>query len=343
MSVTTLTLAFALILFGSISEVIGRKNIMSLSMLLSSLICFATAFSLTFEAVIIYRIIQGIVLAGVPAIAMAYLNEEIGSKSVGTAMGLYISANAIGAIFGRVLAGYLGEYFGWNFAIGTIGVISLVSSIVFVSTLPASKNFVKRQPEINKLFKSLIDHLRNKHLLSLFFIGFILQGSNMAIYNYIFFVFIEPPFSVDRAIANSLFLVIVLGVISSTWIGRIVDSYGFEKAYLIGIGSILLGLSFTLSNQLIIVIFGLALFTFSFFAAHSISSSLVGRLAINNKAQASSLYLFFYYSGSSVLGTLGGAVFAYYDWNGLVILITFFLIIAFILALFVIRSYKTNV
>ncbi|PAD21987.1 hypothetical protein [Terribacillus saccharophilus] len=69
---------------------------------------------------------------------------------------------------------------------------------------------------------------------------------------------------------------------------------------------VLSGTLLTLAVPLVFVIAGIALFTFGFFASHSIASSLVGKRAASHKAQASSLYLFFYYTGSSIFGSLGG-------------------------------------
>ena len=52
----------------------------------------------------------------------------------------------------------------------------------------------------------------------------------------------------------------------------------------------------------------LALFTAGFFAAHSVASGLIGQKAKKANAQASALYLSFYYLGSSVLGYAMGWV-----------------------------------
>ena len=49
--------------------------------------------------------------------------------------------------------------------------------------------------------------------------------------------------------------------------------------------------------------------TIGFFGAHSVASSWVGRRATRDRAHATALYLFAYYLGSSVLGSLGGVVY----------------------------------
>src|SRR5699024_4655974 len=104
MTVTTLALAVSMLVFGSISESLGRKNIMVISMLAASLLCILTAFSPNFYVLIALRALQGVVLAGVPSIAMAYISEEVHPRSQAGAMGLYISGNALGAVFGRVFS-----------------------------------------------------------------------------------------------------------------------------------------------------------------------------------------------------------------------------------------------
>jgi YNFM family putative membrane transporter len=78
----------------------------------------------------------------------------------------------------------------------------------------------------------------------------------------------------------------------------------------------LAGLLITLLQPLALVVAGLAVFTFGFFGAHSVLSSWVGLRARHSKAQASSLYLFFYYLGSSVAGTAGGFFWKSHGWPG---------------------------
>lgn len=106
LSLTTMLLAASMLVFGSLSEVWGRKPIMAVSMLAASVLCLASAFSPNFHTLLVLRTIQGIALAGLPSIAMAYLGEEIETGILGSAMGLYISGNAIGAVLGGSFQGF---------------------------------------------------------------------------------------------------------------------------------------------------------------------------------------------------------------------------------------------
>lgn len=65
-----------------------------------------------------------------------------------------------------------------------------------------------------------------------------------------------------------------------------------------------------------LIVLGVGIFTCGFFSAHAIASSWVGHRARTGKAQASSLYLFCYYQGSSISGTLGGMFWQRHGWRG---------------------------
>ncbi|PNB53632.1 MFS transporter, partial [Pseudomonas sp. GW456-E7] len=60
LSVPTMLLAVSMLVFGSLSEVWGRKPIMAVSMLAASVLCLASAFSPNFHTLLVLRTIQGI-------------------------------------------------------------------------------------------------------------------------------------------------------------------------------------------------------------------------------------------------------------------------------------------
>lgn len=86
----------------------------------------ALAFAPNFETILLLRVLQGVVFAGLPAIAMAYLGEEIDPASLGVAMGLYISGNSVGGLSGRVIIGTLTDFYNWHIGMLVLGIISLV-------------------------------------------------------------------------------------------------------------------------------------------------------------------------------------------------------------------------
>lgn len=332
LSFTTASLAICMLIVGSLSEAWGRKPIMTFSMIAVAILTFLIAFSPNYHVLLILRVVQGAVFAGLPAIAMAYLGEEIDPKSLGAAMGLYISGNSIGGLAGRIVMGSVSDYSNWRVGMIVIGIISLLLAIAFYFLLPKSRHFEPDKLALKPLFQSLLMHLKDPALLSLFGVGFLLMGSFVTMYNYIGFQLIEPPYSLSQTIVGWIFLIYLVGTFSSAWMGSLADHHGRYKILLSGIGLMLAGALLSLTDNLFIKIAGIAILTFGFFGAHSIASGWVGKRATHEKAQASSLYLFFYYVGSSVGGTTGGLFWSKFGWSGVVGIVLVFLIAASILA-----------
>ena len=328
LSVTTISLAVSLLIVASLSEVLGRKPIMTFSMFSASVLAILTGFAPNFHSLLILRVLQGFALSGLSAIAMAYLSEEIEQKGLGVAMGIFISGNSLGGMFGRIVIGVFTDIFNWRIALCVIGALSFASSILFLIELPTSKHFKPRKLEIYNLFKSLLSHLKNPSLLSLFCIGFLLLGSFVSMYNYIGFQLIAPPYSLSQTLVSFIFILYLMGTFSSTWMGRLADKHGQQKVLFSALFIMFVGISITLSMSLVLKIIGIAVLTFGFFGGHSIASSWVGHFATHDKAQAASLYLFFYYAGSSIGGTASGTFWTLYGWKGVAGVIMCFIIMA---------------
>ncbi len=105
MSVATLSLALALLIFGPLSDAIGREGIMRITLLLAGGLSLALAFAPNFESLLLLRLMQGFVLGGLPAVAIAWMGDAFEKPALLSAVGLYIGANSLGGISGRVVGG----------------------------------------------------------------------------------------------------------------------------------------------------------------------------------------------------------------------------------------------
>jgi len=99
----------------------------------------------------------------------------------------------------------------------------------------------------------------------------------------------------------------------------------------------LAGLLLTLAPTLWLIVPGMLLFTAGFFAAHAVASGWVGTRARRARGQASSLYLFSYYAGSSLAGTAGGLFWHSYGWPGVTLFITLLLLLALLTGFLLLR------
>jgi YNFM family putative membrane transporter len=318
LSFATFSLALTLPISGSLSDVLGRRGMMAVAVVLAALLAVVSAFPLPYPLLLAIRLVQGMILAGVPAVAMAYLNDEIDPRAIGSAMGLYIAGNAFGGMAGRILTVIFADIWNWRIAIAAIGLLSLLLAVLFVALLPKSRNFEKRAANLFSLSTSLMGHLRHPGLLKLYFLAFLFMGCFVTLYNYVTFRLLRPEYGLSQTHVALIFLAYALGGFSSGVAGKLMDRHGRVPLLFSCLGIMLTGLLLTAFSQLILIIAGIIVVTVGFFGVHAVASSWVGVMAGQARAQASSLYLLFYYLGSSVSGTGGGFFFSTWGWSGVV-------------------------
>lgn len=333
LSVTTGLMAPAMLVAGAISETLGRKPVMVASVLTSALLTLATGFAPSWPALLTLRAAAGITIAGLPAVAMAYVAEEIAPPSIGLAMGLYIGGSALGGMAARLAAGLLADLGSWRWAPLVLGAMGIIAGLIFWRSLPPSRHFSKRPWSARALAKGFLAHLREPGLRLLVLEGFLIMGSFVSIYNYIGYRLLAPPFGLDQTGVGLIFSLYLVGIVSSPVTGAVAARLGLRNVFWVMIAVMSGGVGLTLSGSLPVVIAGIAVLTFGFFGAHSIASAWVGRRARTAKAQAASLYLFLYYVGSSVIGSLGGIFWERNGWSGVVALVSLLLAAAFLISL----------
>ncbi|WP_149359357.1 MFS transporter [Lolliginicoccus suaedae] len=318
MSVTTGTLALAIIPASALSSRFGRTRVMTISAIAAAVIGLLVPLSPTLATVLVLRALQGLALAGVPAVAMAYLAEEIEGASLGQAMGRYIAGTTVGALLGRILASGLLDVTSWRWALEATALVAAGSAIVMMRMLPPSRMFVARPVSLRATARQAAGHLRDSRMLALFAVSFLLMGAFVSMYNFLGYRLLGEPFGLAPALAGLVFLFYLSGTVSSPRAGRLADRFGRRGVLIAAIALMLLGTALALPATLPTLLAGIAVLTTGFFAAHAVASSWVGVLARRDRAEASSLYLAAYYTGSAVLGGGAGIMFDHGGWAGLV-------------------------
>ncbi|PIE58371.1 MAG: MFS transporter [Desulfobulbus propionicus] len=328
LSCATFSLACTLPLSGSLSDAVGRKILMSIAVVCAPALTLASTMINSLHILLLMRLGQGIILAGVPAVAMAYLRDEFEPRALGSTMGLYIAGNAIGGMSGRIFTAWLTDIMSWRWALVMLSLLCLLCGIFFWVLLPASRNFRSQPFQLSSLTGSLLNHVCNPGLLYLFLIAFACMGGFVTLYNYITFRLLGDDFALTQSQAGLIFLAYAFGAFSSRIMGSLVNRYGRSHILLTSLSIMAGGLILTLGVSLWMVASGIVVFTIGFFGAHSVASAWVGIQAGQARAQASSLYLFSYYLGSSVSGTAGGFFYHHWNWVGIVILIVGLILMA---------------
>ena len=220
-TITTFMLGLSLLFYGPLSDAIGRKWLMLGSMAGAVLCTLLISQVSSYQHMVILRAIQGFCLGGLPAIAIAYMGDEFARPALTLAVGFYISGNSLGGIGGRLLGGFMGDWFGWSNAFLYMALMSFFLLIIFIYLLPDSKQFQPSRPQLKKVAQDLYDHLKNPLLLT----AFLISGFNFFIfvnqYTYATFLLSQEPYSLSASWLGMLFLTYLSGTMGAAFSGRL--------------------------------------------------------------------------------------------------------------------------
>lgn len=323
-SASTVGLAIGVIPWSTLADRIGRVRAISLSVTVATLVGLLVPFAPTYQLLLAGRFLEGLVVGGVPAIAVAYLTEEINPRHAARAAGTFVAGTTIGGLLGRLIASPIAELAGWRIGVFTVAVVCGAAALCFVKLAPPPRGFVPARPSEHPeggLGRRLVANLRSGRQLALYAQAFLLMGGFVALYNFLGFRLTAQPFALSPYVVSLVFVAYLAGTWASSRAGAEAGRFGRKTVLLVSIAIMMVGVSMTLSDNLIAVLAGLVVATAGFFGAHSIASGWTGQLARVGTAQASSLYNLSYYAGSSVVGWLGGVAFDTGGWTAVAVTI----------------------
>ena len=317
-SLATVGLAVTVLPWSFLADRIGRVRAMMWGISAATVLGLLVPLATSFPMLLGLRMLEGMALGGIPAIAIAYLNEEVNRAHAALAAGTYVAGTTLGGLAGRLLAGVAGELWGWRAAALAVSVLAATAAALFLVLVPKARGFTASAAGgFRGALRTLGGHGRNPRLLALYVQAFLLMGGFVAVYNYLGFRLSGEPFSLPATIVSLIFLAYLSGTVSSRWAGGLAARFGRRTVLIAGTVLMVAGLALTLTQLLALIMAGLLLFTGGFFAAHSIGAGWTGVIATTGRAQAASLYNLAYYLGSSVIGWAGGLVFQSLGWTAL--------------------------
>lgn len=334
---TCLALGIALLFIGPISDRFGRVPVMLVSVFISSMLCIASGFVSDWNHFLAIRMLIGVAVSGLPAVATSYIREEVNESWAVITTGLYIGGTAIGGMLGRFVASGLADLYNWQAAMIGIGTMSLICSVFIFLFLPRSQNFTPVTIHPKHLMRRYLSMFTDPILVLLYLAGFMAMGMFVSIFNVIGFRLESNPYNLSVAIAGLIYITYIFGSIASYLSGRAITKIGARAVLAAGSVISLVGLLITLSQPLWILLLGIVFIVIGFFVVHATASSWISIHAQKRGtgiAQASSLYLFFYYFGSSTCGTLTPAVWSTNGWLGVVIITGILVLIGITISLF---------
>lgn len=318
MSLHTVGLIVGLIVVGFISDRKGRRSFIFLSILLSTIILFLLPYIPYFSFIVVLRFIQGFTLAGVLAVALAYMAEEIEPKYFSFAATLYISFNGFGGMMGRFVSSYLVEQYSYVVTLYVLGTWGFITFVITLLLLPKSNHFTQSNRRFSEDFKGFTYHLKDRHMLLMFGLGMVLQISFAGMWTFLPFHLIKEPFNLSLQYIAYFYLAYSFGMIIAPIAGWLAKKYPIRTLRVIGVMILTTGMFITLGKTLAFIIIGLAVICIGFFTSHSLASATVSKEAKQFKGSASSLYLVSYYLGVAI-GTSGlTPIWDLFQWKGII-------------------------
>ena len=332
-SSSTIGMALGLFFFAFKADDFSRKKLMVFSLLTSAILTIISVWIPSLPLLIAIGVIKGFVISGVSSVALAYLTEEVSVAIVGMAISMYISGNTIGGMSGRILATIIAGEMGWQKAVLIIGIESLLLGLIFWKFFPESRFFVPQKINFSRKLKQMGKFISDPYMLRLYLIAALLMGVFVSVYNYLTFRLESPPFSLNHIFVAFIFLMYTFGVFGT--MATSILSQRFEQKYILRIFIITMlgGVFLLLSHNITLLIIGLALLTFSFFAVHTMASRLITLHAKEGKSSATSIYWLFYYFGSSILGSGTGYLLHATSWAGFITVLLLTVVISFLLTI----------
>lgn len=320
LSLTTFSLIISLLVFGFLSDRHGRIRLMQITIWASVIPLIAIPIVNAFWWVLLWRFLCGITLAGLPAMAVAYITEEIALNSRTLSVSLYIASNALGGMVGRMIGGYLAGHFSWQFGFYGLALGGVLISSLCLYMLPPSKYFQPQQQPLLKDLHGMVIHLKNPLLMFAFIFGMMLQTAFTGIWTYVPFYLQDEPLQLTMHFISLIYLTYLFGIVGSPFAGRLAISYRINYMMGIGLTIMLVGMLITLISKTSVIIIGLSFVCLGFFTTHSLISTWVGNNATHHKSGATSFYLVSYYIGATVGSTAIGGLWSDFGWSGVIVI-----------------------
>ena len=308
-SATTLAVAIIAPFTGAGADLIGRKCVIVTAMIALIVPTVLIALSTTLSAMVFWRFVQGLLLPPIFVVTVAYIGDEVPIAEATGVAGIYLSGSCFGGFFGRFLCGILVGPYGTRGAFLGLAALTAVAAAGVIVLMPRERQFVASAGPMHAL-RHIVDHVFDPQLDAIFAVGFGVLFSFVATFTYVNFHLAAPPFDLSAAALGTIFVVYLVGVMTTPLAGRLVRRFGRRRLVLGVLGIWICGLLLTLTGSLAVIIVGLAIGAGCGFIVQTAATASVAVSAQRARSSAVGLYVTCYYIGGSL-----GAVLPGYAWN----------------------------
>ncbi|HUL39041.1 MAG TPA: MFS transporter [Methanomassiliicoccales archaeon] len=225
--------AFFSIFTGSISDIIGRKKILVIGLVVYSLGCAMTALATGLPLFYASRAVQGLGFAFVQPVMVAVLGDVVTPSEKGRAMGWLTAATTGGVMLGPLIAGYAAAI-DWRLAFIAIGMFSIALALLIQAVLRLPK-LPEQEPNGGSLKENLSLAARRRGVVMLALTGFVQMMVWIATQAFASNALGQEPFLASpQVIGEVLAFAALCSIAASRLGGGMVDKIGRYRTVLTG-------------------------------------------------------------------------------------------------------------
>lgn len=141
---TLLTTAISTPIWGKLADLMGRKTLYQIALVIFVLATAAAGFAQDPGTLIAFRAAQGIGAGGLAALSQVLMADIISPRERGRYMGLFGAVMAVATVGGPLLGGVITDGFGWRWNFFVSLPIAVAALIMVQRTIPASAPSTRR-------------------------------------------------------------------------------------------------------------------------------------------------------------------------------------------------------
>lgn len=304
LSATVFSLALSLLLMALLSDRFGRRRPIIWSLVLLAVTNPLLVYAVSFEQLMWIRLLQGAILAVIPATAMACFKDHLSGDWLLKAGAFYIGANSLGGIVGRLIGGAMAQHLNWQESMWCLSLITAAAAALIIYIMPMPKTVTKGTDKetLRAELAGFWLHLKDPQMRLVYLIG---GAAFMVMVNQFSFIqlhLMNAPYSFSRFEATLIFLCYLSGTWVSFKSAKAIARYGSQKLWRFAAVAMLVGSLLTLYDSLPTIVFGFLISAWGFFLTHASCNTYVAARATKHRAKATALYLCCYYLGAALGG-----------------------------------------
>ena len=234
--------AIATLFFGPLSDRLGRKSVILISLLIYISASIGCALADNYSTFLLFRMVQGVAAAGGLVTGRAIIRDIYSPKDAHHAMSRIMMLFAIAPAIAPIIGGWLHNLFGWHSVFIFLALFSLfiffLVWFLIPETLPQSQRQSFHPVNVARVYGRSLVHRRFQSLIfivALFFSGLFLYIAGAPTVIYDFLKLGSDDFSY-------MFIPTIGGLISGSWIsGKLAHRWPIENTIKLALSLMLCG------------------------------------------------------------------------------------------------------